>query len=200
MITQGIERRAGGMQAGSGGVQRYIATGYATVFGRYYKLLDDPDYIYYERVDRHAFDKTDMRDVVMLYNHTGRVAARTTNDTLQLQADDTGLLVSADLSSTDVSRLTWQEIRTGLTPQMSMAFKVGRDTKVTSEDKTTGRIIVHRTILEIVRLYDVSSVSFPANPYTSIIADEERALKLRMLKQELQREKEIQRLKLLASI
>lgn len=163
----------------------YIVTGYATTFNRYYKLFEEPDMVYYEQVDRHAFDKADMRDVVMLYNHDGRVVARTTNDTLTLKTDDTGLQVQADLSCTDVSRLTYDEIDSGLTPQMSMGFSVRKDQKTTQD--VNGRIIVYRTILEIARLFDVSSVSFPANPGTVIIAGEERGLKLHMMKAEIDR-------------
>ena len=177
----------------------YIATGYATTFNKYYKLFEEPDFIYYEQVDRHAFDKADMRDVVMLYNHTGRVVARTTNGTLTIKPDDTGLRVQADLSCTDVSRLTYDEIDSGLTPQMSMGFVVRKDQKTTKED-ANGRIVVYRTILEIARLFDVSSVSFPANPGTVIIADEERGLQLHMLRAELARENERHKLRLMATI
>lgn len=182
----------------------YIVTGYATTFNKYYKLFEKPDMIYYEQVDRHAFDKADMRDVVMLYNHDGRVVARTTNGTLTIKPDDTGLQVQADLSCTDVSRLTYDEIDSGLTPQMSMGFSVRKDQITTKE--ANGRIVVYRTILEIARLFDVSSVSFPANPGTVIIADEERGLKLHMLKAELDRinakidrEKKLRILQLMAS-
>lgn len=177
--------------AGSGEGHGRIVTGYATTFDQYYTLLDAPDMLYKERIDRHAFDKTNMRDVVMLYNHDGRIAARTTNGTLELSTDDTGLMVRARLDSTDISRLTYDEIKTGLTPQMSMGFKVAKDRKVTEEDKKTGRITLYRTILEISRLYDVSSVSFPANPYTAIVADEKRGLQLLMLKRDLDREHRI---------
>lgn len=194
-----LETRAAAGRIRTGSGSRKIVTGYATTFNQFYKLYDEPDYVYYEQVDRHAFDKADMQDVIMLYNHNGRVAARTINDTLELSTDDTGLLVKALLDSTEVSRLTYEEIKSGLTPQMSFGFKVAKD-KVTGEEEkkagsATGRMIVYRTILEISRVYDVSSVSFPANPNTRIIADEERGLKLLMLKQSLDKQKQIEKLK-----
>lgn len=54
----------------------YIVEGYATTFNQPYELLRFDDYVLTEQVDRHAFDETDMSDVIMQYDHEGRVFAR----------------------------------------------------------------------------------------------------------------------------
>lgn len=177
------ETRSRGEIRADAAEQMHVA-GYATVFEREYKLFEDSTMIYYEVIDRHAFDHTDMRDVVMLYNHDGHVLARTTNGTLRLYVDSTGLRITADLSSTERSRTAYEEIKTGLTPQMSFGFTVKRDNKDIKKNETTGRTTVKRRILEVGRVFDVSSVSFPANPFTSIqpySADEAKRDLMKML-------------------
>ena len=55
-----------------------IVEGYATTFDQPYELYRDPDtnMVIMEQVDRNAFAETDMRDVIMQYDHQGRVFAR----------------------------------------------------------------------------------------------------------------------------
>lgn len=142
--------------------QRYIVEGYATTFNDPYLLWDDGEYKVYEEVDRKAFEKTDMKDVIFQFDHQGMVYARNKNGTLELSVDDHGLKVRADLSRTQASREMYEAIAAGLVDQMSFAFKVRKD----SFDKEKSL----RTILDISRLYDVSAVSIPANPGTEISA------------------------------
>ena len=142
--------------------QRYIVEGYATTFNNPYLLFDDGEYKVYEQVDRKAFDKTDMKDVIFQYDHEGMVFARNKNKTLDLSIDDHGLKVRADLSKTQAARDMYEAIAAGLVDQMSFAFKVRKD----SYDKEKSL----RTILDISKLYDVSAVSIPANPGTEISA------------------------------
>ena len=52
---------------------------------------------------------------------------------------------------------------------MSFAFTVTRDSYA-EEELETGDVILTRTILEVGKLYDISAVDFPANPYTDISA------------------------------
>ena len=51
-----------------------------------------------------------MSDVIMQYDHTGRVFARQSNKTLILEPDAKGLFVAADLSKTDLARGLYQDI------------------------------------------------------------------------------------------
>ena len=148
---------------------RMVVEGYATTFDQPYRLMGDKDVTINEQVDRHAFDETDMSDVIMQYDHAGRVFARLSNGTLQLEADDHGLKISADLGGTEIGRQLFEEIDGGYTNKMSFGFAVTGDKKTRSKDEN-GHITVLRTITKIGKLYDVSAVSLPANDATEISA------------------------------
>lgn len=145
-----------------------IVEGYATTFGKEYQLFDMGDYRVLESIDRHAFDEADMSDVIMQYDHQGRVFARLSNHTLQLDADDHGLHIRADLGGTELGRQLYEEIKGGYTDKMSFGFTVAEDAQTVEEDKTNNRTTVHRVITRIKKLFDVSAVSLPANDTTEI--------------------------------
>lgn len=150
------------------GEDRYIVEGYATTFNDPYTLYSEPGYIFQERVDSGAFQKTDMSDVIMQYDHEGRVFARLSNGTLSLDVDEHGLKVRADLGGTEIGRQLYEEIRGGYTTKMSFGFTVDRD--ALEREETKELMTVTRTILGIRKLYDVSAVSLPANDATEILA------------------------------
>lgn len=147
-----------------------IVEGYATTFNQPYDLFTYQGTRYMEQVDPNAFEECDMDDVIMQYDHAGRVYARTRNGTLKLEVDDRGLKITADLSRTDTARQLYQEIREGMTDRMSFGFIVGLDERTTTRDEDTGKATVLRTIKRFKKLYDVSAVSIPANDQTSISA------------------------------
>lgn len=139
---------------------KYIVEGYATTFDDPYVLFSDGDKEYKEQISKDAFVEADMKDVVFLFNHEGMVYARTKNDSLELSTDDHGLKVRANLGLTEAARQMWETIKAGLVDQMSWAFTVGED----NYDKKA-RL---RTITKIKKTFDVSAVTFPANPKTEI--------------------------------
>lgn len=147
-----------------------IVEGYATTFNQPYDLFTYQGTRYMEQVDPNAFEECDMADVIMQYDHAGRVYARTRNGTLKLEVDDRGLKITADLSRTDTARQLYQEIKAGMTDRMSFGFIVGLDERTTTRDEDTGKATVLRTIKRFKKLYDVSAVSIPANDQTSISA------------------------------
>ena len=155
-----------------------IVEGYATTFNQPYELFRDAwggeTYIFVEQVDTNAFADTDMSDVIMQYNHEGRVFARTNNGTLGLDTDMKGLHIRANLGGTEIGRQLYEEIEGGYTDKMSFGFRVGKDKvdRTEERDNETGLVTVTvlRTILKISKLYDVSAVSLPANDATSISA------------------------------
>lgn len=147
-----------------------IVEGYATTFGQRYLLYESSDYHVYEQIDARAFDGADLSDVIMQYDHEGRVFARVKNHTLQLTVDDHGLRIRADLSGTDIGRQLYQEIKGGYTDKMSFGFTVARDSREVNEDHETGSVTVIRTIQGFKKIYDVSAVSLPANDATEISA------------------------------
>ena len=146
-----------------------IVEGYATTFNQPYELWRDNEMIVSEQVDRNAFAETDMSDVIMQYDHEGRVFARIANGTLQLESDDHGLKIRANLGGTEIGRQLFEEIRGGYTNKMSFGFTVSADERRTAKDGD-GKITVLRTITKIGKLYDVSAVSLPANDATEISA------------------------------
>lgn len=169
-LTEGRQYRAVmEVRALPGEDEARIVEGYATTFNQPYELWrDGPDYIFLEQVDRGAFDKTDMTDVIMQYDHEGRVFARTNNGTLTLAADDHGLHIRADLGGTEIGRQLYEEIKGGYTDKMSFGFTVDADERLITEE--AGVVTILRTIKSIGKLYDVSAVSLPANNATEISA------------------------------
>ena len=149
---------------------RKVVAGYATVFNAPYELWSMDGYTVLEQIDPSAFDECDMSDVIMQYNHEGRVFARISNDTLNVTADDVGLAVEADLGGTELGAQVYEEIAGGYTDKMSFGFRVGEDKREITEDRETGQVTVLRTITRISKLYDVSAVSIPANDATNISA------------------------------
>jgi HK97 family phage prohead protease len=140
--------------------------GYATTFDQPYRLWGDNSVEIWEVVDRNAFAKTDTSDVIMQFDHQGRVFARTRNKTLALRSDEHGLLIDADLGGTEIGRELYEEIKGGYIDRMSFGFTVrGDEWEERMED---GVEIRTRRITDIGKLYDVSAVSIPANDSTSI--------------------------------
>ena len=169
-LTEGRQYRAVmEVRALPGEGEARIVEGYATTFNQPYELWrDGPDYIFLEQVDRGAFDKTDMSDVIMQYDHEGRVFARTNNGTLELRTDDHGLHIRADLSGTEIGRQLYEEIKGGYTDKMSFGFTVDSDERLITEEN--GVVTILRTVKSVGKLYDVSAVSLPANNATEISA------------------------------
>ncbi len=147
-----------------------IVEGYATTFNEPYELYRDGKYTVMEQVDPHAFDGCDMADVIMQFDHAGRVYARTRNGSLNVEPDEHGLKITADLSRTESARQLYDEIRAGMIDRMSFGFVVDQDEQTRKEDMDSGSVTVLRTITRMRKLYDVSAVSIPANDQTQIAA------------------------------
>ena len=145
---------------------RMVVRGYASTFNQPYTLFTQDNWELREQVSADAFANTDMSDVIMQYNHEGRVFARISNNTLTVTPDERGLLIEADLGGTELGRQLYEEIRGGYTNKMSFGFTVDADEVIDS--KEDGKDITTRTIKSIRKLYDVSAVSLPANDATSI--------------------------------
>ena len=134
-----------------------IVEGYASNFEVEYDLG-----YFKESVARGAFDDVLGDDVRFLLNHTGAPLARTTNGTLELTVDETGLRYRAALADTQDGRDLYKLIKRGDITQSSFAFTIDADEW--SEDRST------RTITKIGRLLDTSAVTYPASPSTTVAA------------------------------
>jgi HK97 family phage prohead protease len=88
------------------------------------------------------------------------VYARSSAGTLEVSTDEHGLHTKADLSKTQRARELFADIEAGNYPKMSFAFTVAED----HFDKATHTRIIDR----IAKVFDVSPVTFPANPTTEL--------------------------------
>jgi HK97 family phage prohead protease/HK97 family phage major capsid protein len=134
-----------------------IISGYASVFGDSYDLG-----YFQERVAPGAFDGRTEDDVRLLINHAGVPLARTTNGTLELTIDARGLHYRAMLADTSEGRDLYKLIKRGDITQSSFAFTIDEDEW--SKDRSM------RTITRVGQLYDVSPVTYPASPTTTVAA------------------------------
>ena len=163
------------VRANENGSDERIAEGYATTFNEPYELRQWDDWDGYrvhflEVIDPDAFKETDMSDVIMQYNHEGRVFARTSNNTLLLKTDNHGLFVKANLGGTEIGRGLYEEIKGGYTNRMSFGFTVSKDSRTEERDDENKVRTITRTITGVKKLWDVSAVSIPANDGTEISA------------------------------
>lgn len=137
--------------------------GYAARYEPYELYRDMDGEPVYERFERGCFDNCDMSDIIYQFDHAGKVMARTSNGSLIVEPDEAGLFMAADLSRTATARAHYEDdIKSGMVTKMSWRFAVGDY----YYDRQT-RTIVHKTVRKI---YDVSSVSIPANDNTEINA------------------------------
>lgn len=153
--------------SGDGGNKRfdteYYVEGYATTFNDPYVLYEDFNgNKYTEIISPDALRDADMSDVIMQFDHAGKVLARMSNGTLIVEPDEHGLFIAADLSRSRAARDAYEEIQAELVTCMSWAFTVATD-EYDRETRTT-------TITRVKKVYDVSAVSLPADPNTEISA------------------------------
>lgn len=145
----------------------HYVEGYATTFEDPYVLFEDRDgWKYVEIIDRHALDEADLSDVIFQYDHEGRVYARNTNNTLFIELNDHGMFIAADLSKTHKSRSMYEDIQVGNVTRMSWAFVPSEETYTEDRDN---KVFTTR-ITKVRKVYDVSAVSYPADPNTEISA------------------------------
>ena len=147
-------------------VQEMIVEGQAVTFESETTLFKWGETEYKEVIDRNAFNEADMSDVIFNYNHSGKVVARTRNNTLKLNIDSNGLNIEARLDGTDEGRKLYEEIKGGYIDKMSFCFTIKEESY--NQETHTWRV------LKIDKLYDVSAVDIPAYDTTSISARSSR--------------------------
>jgi HK97 family phage prohead protease len=148
-------------------------SGYAAVFND-----DSVPLPFIERIAPGAFRKTltETPDVRLLINHEGLPLARTKNGTLRLKEDEAGLYMDADLPDTQAARDLYTLVERGDVDQMSFAFRVIRQTW--NEGRT------ERTLTELsLADGDVSVVTYPAYPTTTVEAREQLKAAMQAVKE-----------------
>ena len=146
----------------------YYVEGYASTFNDPYMLYKIGSTECWEVIDPDAFRDCDMSDVIFQFDHSGRVYARQSNNTLLVEPQLHGLFMAADLGSTTSSRSIYEDIDAELITRMSWAFMPVWDSIEDVYDEENDRLT--STIHAVERIYDVSCVSLPADPNTEISA------------------------------
>ena len=145
--------------------EKQTVTGYALVFDVPTCLGRDSDgKAIYELVDRGALAGCDLSNVVMRYNHndSNLILARTSNGTLTLDIDDTGLKITADIAKTSQGTDIYKLIQRKDIDKMSVAYVPS----AIDYDYQTNT----QRVMGISQLIDVSAVDLPAYDDTSIQA------------------------------
>lgn len=138
-----------------------IIEGYAAVFDQWADIYGG---MWKEKIQSGAFAKTIQEaDIRALFNHDPNIVlGRNRAKTLRLSEDDFGLKSEIDINKDDPDGMkVFSKIKRGDVTQMSFAFRV---IKEQWDDEYKERI------LQEVKLYDVSPVTYPAYPQTSIKA------------------------------
>ena len=177
----------------------YIVEGYASTYEPY-KLYSYDGVDYYEKIEPTAFDEADLSDVVFRVDHEGCVYARTSAGSVEVWHDEHGLGQRTDLGRTQRARDVYADIEAGNYPNMSFAFVVAEGGEYFDRATHT------RVITRIAKVFDVSPVSFPANPTTSLsvatrdyfngVIEMEKAERL----EEERREKQKQKIRILLEV
>jgi len=134
-----------------------ILTGYAARFGVWSEDLG----FFKEKIQAGAFAKTiKENDIRALFNHDPNlILGRTKNKTLELEEDEKGLLFNMVLPDTTYAADLKKSIERKDVTQNSFGFQMIKD-----EWSPDGK---KRTLLE-AKLFDISPVTFPAYPQTSV--------------------------------
>lgn len=143
-----------------------ILEGYAAVFNSPTVLATINGVEYKEVIERSAFDRTDMSDCCLKYNHESSVPilARSRGGSLKLTVDDKGLFFRANLFPTQAAKDVYTLVKAGGLDKCSFAFSI--DDKGDEYDKANHM----RKIKSISTLWDCSIVDVPAYNGTSVSA------------------------------
>lgn len=156
------------LRSGEDGTPSRTVRGYAAKFEMPSEDLGG----FIETIERGAFEDVLGNDVRALFNHDpSQILARArggANDTLRIGTDETGLWYEFDAPQTRAGDDILESIRRGDVDQSSFGFIIARDGDKWAERRDGDRNIVTRTITKLSRLLDVSPVTYPAYPDTSV--------------------------------
>ena len=124
-----------------------------------------------ERIAKGAFDEVMDNDVRALFNHDPNlVLARTKSKTLNLSTDKKGNLVYRyKTPNRSYAKDLEDSVKSGDVDQSSFAFRVAEESWEWRDDNKDLKKD-RRTITRIEKLYDVSPVTYPASPSTTVAA------------------------------
>jgi HK97 family phage prohead protease len=144
--------------------------GYAAVFNQ---RSDDLGF-FFEYVRPGAFTKTIQEsDIRALFNHNpDKILGRNKAGTLKLLTDSRGLEYKVDLPDTTAGKDAWESVDRGDITQNSFGFRTVKDNWFTEDMPTDKGQTMKATCRELLeaQLYDISPVTYPAYPQTSVSA------------------------------
>lgn len=137
-------------------------TGYAAVFNK-----DSENFGWFiERIAPGAFSDVLQNDTVALFNHDPNYPLARNGVNMTLSEDEFGLRYRFDAPDTTIGNDMLANVRSGVIKQSSFAFTVAEEKWEEKEGKEPSI----RTITKVKRLYDVSPVTYPAYPDTTVAA------------------------------
>jgi uncharacterized protein len=143
------------------GSESRTITGYAAKFNS-----DSEDFGgWIERIDIKAFENVLNDDAVALFNHDPNLILARNKVNLTLSVDEVGLKYSFESPNTTAGNDLLENIRLGNVRQSSFAFTTSSVKWEEPSDRSKPSI---RTIMKVARLYDVSPVTYPAYPDTTV--------------------------------
>lgn len=146
----------------AGDDSKRVVQGYAAVFNKVAKITER----LHEKIAPGAFKNSIGGDIRALWSHnTDLVIGRTTNDSLKLSEDDTGLRFELSLPDTTQGRDAYTLIKDGYVSGVSFGFRVKKDAWDRGQDGQPHL----RTLLD-VDLLEISPTPFPAYGETMVSA------------------------------
>ncbi len=166
VVTGHVELRAGTADGSIGTIE-----GVASVVGQE-TVIGSGFWAFREMIMPGAFkDAVKSDDVRALFNHDPNLLlGRTASKTLRIKEDKSGLRYVNDLPDTATGRDVQTLIKRGDVNGSSFAFTVDQADEEWDESEVKGGKLPLRKILRISKLYDVSPVTYPAYPTTSVSA------------------------------
>lgn len=148
-----------------------IIEGTPIVFNQDTRMQDIWGDEYLERIDSHALDDADLKDIRLFINHdTDKIAlARTKNGrgTMSFNIDNDGLHIKATLDTENNSeaKSLYSAIKRGDMDGMSFMFRI-QDKEWLNLESDLPTLVIKKISI----VHEVSVVNFPAYPQTSIDA------------------------------
>jgi uncharacterized protein len=149
--------------------QKSKMVGYAAVFDSPSEDLGG----FTETIAPGAFTRAlqENQDVRALKNHNpDYVLGRTKAGTLRLSQDDNGLKIECDMPDTTYARDLMTSLDRGDIDQMSFGFYVVEEKWYDNQGKETPMWMGSKRVISDVNLFDISAVTYPAYPATSVEA------------------------------
>lgn len=142
--------------------EKPVLEGYALKFNKWSEVLGG---FFREKIEPSALEKSDMSNVVALFNHNEEMLLGRSGVNLELEVDEIGLRFKINPTNTSYTRDLMENMKAGVINQCSFAMS---DITDEFDDTPDLKGIYSRTILSIGKIHDVSIVTTPAYSDTEV--------------------------------